>query len=257
MSFLLGGALAGAVGGGLAVTVLAPLTAANNFLGSYFFGSGMILGERQMYQDDWIKIKKRLDAGESFLTVLEEVMKPNTQAIMQMARDTVIAVSEEWNQIVLDYLKTIPAAVWDAINNIGQDIGITETDVSRVKDFQADKTPTINLTKTIDEPTRKQVEQAEKINVTLTKTSEDLQAEGKIVPSGLNRKQVRHAITQIEITLKSIDQGINNFKRTKNPNALSRQRNENNKVYRLITIKNIGIWKNALTNLRSSGALTP
>ncbi len=112
------GILGGALGGGLAVTVLAPLTAANNFLGSYFFGSGMILGERQMYQDDWIKIKKRLDAGESFLVILEEVMKPNTQAIMQMARETVIAVSKEWNDIVLAYLQSIPQSLWDVINKI-------------------------------------------------------------------------------------------------------------------------------------------
>ncbi len=112
------GILGGAIGGGLAVTVLAPLTAANNFLGSYFFGSGMILGERQMYQDDWIKIKKRLDAGESFLVILEEVMKPNTQAVMQMARETVIAVSAEWNKIVLDYLSSIPQSILDAINRI-------------------------------------------------------------------------------------------------------------------------------------------
>ncbi len=117
MSFA-GGLFGGAIGGGLAVTVLAPLTAANNFLGSYFFGSGMILGERQMYQDDWIKIKKRLDAGESFLVILEEVMKPNTQAIMQMARQTVIAVSAEWNDIVLKYLQSIPQSIWDAINKI-------------------------------------------------------------------------------------------------------------------------------------------
>ncbi len=119
MSTIIGGAIAGAVGGGLAVTVLAPLTAANNFLGSYFFGSGMILGERQMYQDDWIKIKKRLDAGESFLVILEEVMKPNTQAVMQMARETVIAVADEWNDIVLEYIKTIPQAIFDAIDNLG------------------------------------------------------------------------------------------------------------------------------------------
>jgi len=118
MSAVGAGLFGGAIGGGLAVTVLAPLTAANNFLGSYFFGSGMILGERQMYQDDWIKIKKRLDAGESFLIILEEVMKPNTQAVMQMARETVIAVSDEWNDIVLKYLQSIPQSIWDAINKI-------------------------------------------------------------------------------------------------------------------------------------------
>jgi len=116
MSSLLAGTAIGALGGGLAVTVLAPLTAANNFLGSYFFGSGMILGERQMYQDDWIKIKKRLDAGESFLVILEEVMKPNTQAVMQMARETVIAVSSEWNKIVLDYLLSLPKWLLEMLN---------------------------------------------------------------------------------------------------------------------------------------------
>ncbi len=118
MAALGAGVIGGALGGGIAVTVLAPLTAANNFLGSYFFGSGMILGERQMYQDDWIKIKKRLDAGESFLVILEEVMKPNTQAVMQMARETVIAVSEEWNKIVLDYVQTIPDVIWNALKTL-------------------------------------------------------------------------------------------------------------------------------------------
>ncbi len=115
------GVAAGALGGGLAVTVLAPLTAANNFLGSYFFGSGMILGERQMYQDDWIKIKKRLDAGESFLVILEEVMKPNTQAVMQMAKQTVIAVSEEWNKIVLAYIGSLSQELLNAIG-LGGDV---------------------------------------------------------------------------------------------------------------------------------------
>jgi len=119
MAALGAGILGGAIGGGIAVTVLAPLTAANNFLGSYFFGSGMILGERQMYQDDWIKIKERLDKGESFLVILEEVMKPNTQAVMAMAQQTVIAVSIEWNKIVLEYIKSIPDAIWDALKQLG------------------------------------------------------------------------------------------------------------------------------------------
>jgi len=102
------GIAAGVAGAGLVQLALAPLYAANNYIGSYFFGSGMILGERDMYQEDWPKIKLRLDKGESFISIIEEQTINNTTAIMGNAKNIVMVVKEEWNRIVFDYLRTLP-----------------------------------------------------------------------------------------------------------------------------------------------------
>ncbi len=108
-------ALAAGAGSSLVNLAFAPLFAANQYIGSYFFGSGMILGERDMYQEDWPKIKARLDAGESFAAILEEQTIRNTTAIMANAKDIVLQVKTEWNQIVFDYLRTMPQAILDLL----------------------------------------------------------------------------------------------------------------------------------------------
>ncbi len=115
MSSLAAGAVGGAIGGGLAVTVLAPLTAANNFIGSFFFGDGMIIGERKAYQNDWPKIKKRMDDGESFLNILEEYTIDNTTAVMSSARQIIEIVKPIWFEMVSDYLKSIPQELMNLI----------------------------------------------------------------------------------------------------------------------------------------------
>jgi len=115
------GGLAGAgIGSALAMLVFAPLTAVNNFLGSYYFGSGMILGEREMYQERWPQIKKELDRGRSFIDVLEEVMKESTQGVMNSAERTLTLVKPQWEAIVVAYLREIPDAVIAALR--GDDI---------------------------------------------------------------------------------------------------------------------------------------
>ncbi len=111
MSLPAAGAIAGLAagfGGMIAMIAFAPLTAVNNFLGSYYFGSGMILGERKMYQNDWIAIKKELDSGTPFINVLENVMKDSTQGVMVTAEKTLTDIAPEWNRIVLNYIKTLP-----------------------------------------------------------------------------------------------------------------------------------------------------
>ncbi len=105
------GAVAGAIGGGVAVTVLGPLTAANNFIGSFFFGDGMIIGERKAYQHDWPQIKKRLDNGESFITILEEYTIDNTTAVMASAKAIIEVVKPIWFEMVKAYLISIPQDV--------------------------------------------------------------------------------------------------------------------------------------------------
>ncbi len=106
---------AGSAGSSLVNLAFAPLFAANQYIGSYFFGSGMILGERDMYQEDWPKIKARLDKGESFISILEEQTTRNTTAIMSNAKDIVIQVSSQWNKIVFDYLQAMPQSLLDLI----------------------------------------------------------------------------------------------------------------------------------------------
>ncbi len=75
----------GAVGGILANIALTPLTAGASLLQSYWYGSGLILGERMMYTVHWEKIKGRLDKGEEFLTVLDKIMNDDITAIANLS----------------------------------------------------------------------------------------------------------------------------------------------------------------------------
>ncbi len=75
----------GAVGGILANIALTPLTAGASLLQSYWYGSGLILGERMMYTVHWEKIKARLDKGETFMNVLDAEMNKDITAIAQFS----------------------------------------------------------------------------------------------------------------------------------------------------------------------------
>ncbi len=75
----------GAVGGIVANIALTPLTSGAGLLQSYWYGAGLILGERMMYTVHWEQIKKRLDDGASFNSVLEEQMNDDITAIANLA----------------------------------------------------------------------------------------------------------------------------------------------------------------------------
>ncbi len=82
---------AGSAAGGSAVSVaMMPFNAVNNFLGSGFFGYGMIIGERYAYQNDWPKIQERLEKGEKIFDIMHTytgtfsaVMMSEAKIIMQ------------------------------------------------------------------------------------------------------------------------------------------------------------------------------
>ncbi len=78
----------GAAGGILANIALTPLTAGASLLQSYYYGSGLILGERMMYTVHWEKIKKRLDNGEDFISVLDAIMNDDITAIANLSFKT-------------------------------------------------------------------------------------------------------------------------------------------------------------------------
>ncbi len=219
----------------------------------------MILGERQMYQDDWIKIKQRLDKGESFLVILEEVMKPNTQAVMQMARETVIAVSEEWNKIVLSYITSLPEGL---LKLVGIDVNLLEqiggTDVSRVKDFSVPSfhnLPSPEETQT-DKLHREKLERQKKSKATIQRYTQ-VTFDQSIVGSGHSRAQIMVAIKRFETIIKNSWRNANNYRTTSNQPGQDRTNLIRlfEKTKNLIKVyeKSLAEYKKALSWLNSQG----
>ncbi len=97
----------GAVGGILANIALTPLTAGASLLQSYWYGSGLILGERMMYTVHWEKIKGRLDKGEDFLQVLDTIMNDDITAIANLS----FKAMDETGKLYLDKAGTSIAAL--------------------------------------------------------------------------------------------------------------------------------------------------
>jgi len=100
---ILGGASIGA-GVGVSSVALAPFNAANTFLGSAFFGYGMILGERYMYQEDWPKIQQRLVNGEKIENIIQEYTGVFTAVVMKEAKIVFDTVTREFISIMREAL---------------------------------------------------------------------------------------------------------------------------------------------------------
>ncbi len=108
---ILGGASIGA-GVGVSSVALAPFNAANTFMGSAFFGYGMILGERYMYQADWPKIQARLEHGEQIENIIQEYTGTFTAVVMKEAKIIFETVTREFIAIMNEALRgAIPAPV--------------------------------------------------------------------------------------------------------------------------------------------------
>ncbi len=78
--------LGAGIGGAVSNVFLAPFNAANNFLGSAYFGYGMIIGERYAYQEDWPKIQKRLQEGAEITSIMHEYAGRFTAMVMGEAK---------------------------------------------------------------------------------------------------------------------------------------------------------------------------
>ncbi len=101
---ILGGASIGA-GVGVSSVALAPFNAANTFMGSAFFGYGMILGERYMYQADWPKIQARLEHGEKIENIIQEYTGVFTAVVMKEAKIIFDTVTREFISIMSEALR--------------------------------------------------------------------------------------------------------------------------------------------------------
>ncbi len=75
-----------AAGGATSQIAMLPFNSANNFIGSAYFGYGMILGERYAYQNDWPKIQKRLEGGEQIENIMQEYAGTFTAMVMKEAQ---------------------------------------------------------------------------------------------------------------------------------------------------------------------------
>ncbi len=104
-----GGAAIGA-GVGVSSVALAPFNAANTFMGSAFFGYGMILGERYMYQADWPKIQQRLENGEQIENIIQEYTGTFTAVVMKEAKIIFETVTREFIAIMAEALRGADAA---------------------------------------------------------------------------------------------------------------------------------------------------
>ncbi len=118
----------GAVGGILANIALTPLTAGASLLQSYWYGSGLILGERMMYTVHWEKIKGRLDKGEDFLQVLDQIMNDDITAIANLS----FKAMDETGKLYLDkagttlanFVDRLLTAIINPESSIHDDIGV-------------------------------------------------------------------------------------------------------------------------------------
>ncbi len=96
--------VAGASGGALANVALSPLGGGAGMLQSYWYGAGLILGERMMYTFHWEKMKARLDKGEDFLQVLESEMNPSITAIANYSLQIMERTGEIYLQGGIDFM---------------------------------------------------------------------------------------------------------------------------------------------------------
>ncbi len=109
MTQQIGGGLAIGAGVGISSVALAPFNAANTFLGSAFFGYGMILGERYMYQADWPKIQQRLENGEQIENIIQEYTGRFTATVMKEAKIIFDTVTQEFISIMAEALRSATA----------------------------------------------------------------------------------------------------------------------------------------------------
>ncbi len=100
----LAGGLGIGAGVGISSVALAPFNAANTFMGSAFFGYGMILGERYMYQADWPKIQQRLENGEKIENIIQEYTGTFTAVVMAEAKIIFDSVTQEFLKFIKEGL---------------------------------------------------------------------------------------------------------------------------------------------------------
>ncbi len=224
------GSAVGAGLGGSAVTIaMVPFNAVNNYLGSFYFGAGMILGERWMYQEVWPKIQERVKSGESFMTLVEPYIIEAQSMLMKNAEIIGKDIATSMSSGSLSFLSELLSG-----------------DLEGSLEFDAKEEDIIIPPPKEDVPHE---ERDEKIEETTEKV-EDIGWQ-KIVGPGKNRKQVTAAIKKFEEIVSSTQ------KQLRNRNLSNRQTatlNTQLKLYLLLTKQ----YKEALSWLnRNSPKNTP
>ncbi len=124
MAAAIGGGVGIGAGVGVSSVALMPFNTANTFLGSAFFGYGMILGERYMYQADWPKIQQRLENGEKIENIIQEYTGRFTAVVMAEAKIIFNSVTQEMLSMMREAaLSVIPKSPLDDIRPDAPTIG--------------------------------------------------------------------------------------------------------------------------------------
>ncbi len=217
LAAIIAGGGAGAAAGAGAILiglVLAPLIHANQFLGSFWFGNGMLLGEREMYQQDWIIIKKRLDKGEDYTTILEEYTRTRTQQIMQSAQTILNIEADMWNNIVVDYITKLPKNLIDVLTGADANLPVDPV-TGQVKYCDAfpgspeckdedkstfDDTKTFEDTKTKKKKEISDQEKTKKIN----ELNKKLQSWRQVIGKGVTRQQLQAAVARYNVAIANL-----------------------------------------------------
>ncbi len=133
---ILTAAIAGGAGGGIANIALSPANSGASLLNSYWYGAGLILGERDMYTFHWEKIKKRLENGEDYLSVLESEMNPAITAISAYSLQIMQKTGELYKQAGVNFLTDL---LKDLLNPFfsGERQDEEQTDPSGLFDYSA------------------------------------------------------------------------------------------------------------------------
>ncbi len=120
--------LGAGAGGAVSQIGLLPFNAANNMIGSAYFGYGMILGERYMYQHDWPKVQARLEKGESIGAIMHEYTGTFTAMIMDEAKIIFDTLHEGMAQMMADAINNQNSEIEEPTDDVGaQDDGINLT----------------------------------------------------------------------------------------------------------------------------------
>ncbi len=124
MAAAIGGGVGIGAGVGVSSVALMPFNTANTFLGSAFFGYGMILGERYMYQADWPKIQQRLENGEKIENIIQEYTGRFTAVVMAEAKIIFNSVTQEMLSMMKQaFLDAFPKSPLDEIRPDAPTIG--------------------------------------------------------------------------------------------------------------------------------------
>ncbi len=106
----------GAAGGATAASLaFAGPVAAVTYINSYYFGGGMIQGERDMYLNFQAEVQKRIEDGEPMFNILTDFYNKRSTAVLAVA----LQIEKSVTTFMTDHFKFLFEGQEDAVNKSG------------------------------------------------------------------------------------------------------------------------------------------